>query len=197
MKNKEYFAKGRRGIIYTAELDGKRILVKERNPSSDVDTIENEAEVLQLMNTHGIGPAFISMKNGLLVREFVDGIDILEWVADASGEQIQRVLIEILRECRTMDILRINKLEMHHPQKHILIRNNKPMQIDFERAHRTEKPKNVTQFCQWISGKTWVPILTEKNIPIQRTTIMELARNYKNVYTDDSFETIIRLVEGA
>jgi len=49
----------------------------------------------------------------------------------------------------------VNKFEMHHPTKHILIKAGKPsrktvVMIDFERCRWTEKPKNVTQFVQFL-----------------------------------------------
>jgi predicted Ser/Thr protein kinase len=51
--------------------------------------------------------------------------------------------------------LKVNKEEMHHPHKHILVcaKNKKaliPVMIDFERCHLTSKPTNVTQFLEFI-----------------------------------------------
>jgi len=58
-----------------------------------------------------------------------------------------KMFINIVYNLFIMDKLKINKEEMSHPQKHIIIdKNNNLTLIDFERAHYTIKPSNVTQF---------------------------------------------------
>ena len=58
--------------------------------------------------------------------------------------------------------MQVNKEEMHHPLKHVLIKDTKAVMIDFERVHYTEKPKSTTQFCQFISSKKILDILKQK-----------------------------------
>jgi len=61
----------------------------------------------------------------------------------------KKVFSEILKQCKTLDELKINKEEMHKPLKNIIIKNNKPILIDFERCHYTLRPKNLNQFKQF------------------------------------------------
>ena len=69
---------------------------------------------------------------------------------------------------------------MHHPVKHIIIgKNRKPVLIDFERCRKTEKPKNVTQFCQFLIGNLVRELLSKKGIAIDKNKITGFARNYR------------------
>jgi len=98
------------------------------------------------------------------------------------------VILDVLKQCRILDKLKINKLEMHNPHKHIIIENNKPFLIDFERAYETEKPKNVTQFCQFLMSKKVRSILKYK---INKKRLIGLLKKYKDNETEKNFNEII------
>jgi len=80
---------------------------------------------------------------------------------------------------------------MHHPVKHIIIKNNSPVLIDFERCRYTEEPKNVTQFCDFLIGDRVTGHLKKKNINLDKTRIIELARQYKENQTKANFMKIL------
>ena len=90
-----------------------------------------------------------------------------------------------------MDELGINKFEMHHPLKHIIIEKNTPVLIDFERCRHTDDPKNVSQFCDFLISKTFNELLATKDILIKKENMIELAKNYKKNRNKKSFELIL------
>ena len=194
---KEYFAKGKRGIVYISSLNGKKVLIKEFNPSASVNTIAHEAQMLQLVNKQQIGPIFIKMQDGALVREFIDGEEIVDWIAEAGKSMIKKVLLHILDQCRTLDTMKINKLEMTHPHKHILVRKSIPIFIDFDRAKFTQKPKNVTQVIQWFTGKELSTPLQAKGIHISREKMLSLAKQYKGSYDAIAYRQMQELIGNA
>ena len=83
---------------------------------------------------------------------------------------------EVLEQCFVLDSLHVDKEEMHHPHKHILI-DKEPVLIDFERAHYTEKPQNVTQFCQFLINQA--ELLNTKQIKIKKRQMIEVAKQYR------------------
>ncbi len=179
----EFLAKGKRGEVFLREERGKKVLVKVKNPKSDVDTIANEAKYNTLLNTKGIGPAFISYDKGKgeLVREYVEGLEFRKWLLDAEKEAARHVLLTILEQCHVMDELGINKLEMTRPWKHIIVKENgEPVLIDFERCAETPNPKNVTQFCQFLTGSNLTAKLAEKGMQIESSKLLALAKKYKH-----------------
>ena len=131
---KEPFAKGKRGIVYTSVYKGKKIAIKSKNPESTaIARIEIEADFLKKLNKEGIGPRFIFFNNDELGMEFIEGELIEKYIESQPRKKIINVLKDIFEQLYRMDELRINKAEMHRPVKHIIIRGNKPILIDFER----------------------------------------------------------------
>ncbi|MFH1317062.1 MAG: hypothetical protein ABII01_06085 [Candidatus Woesearchaeota archaeon] len=196
IKNITYFSKGKRGLIYTGIYKNMKVAIKVKKPESEAkNRIENEANYLKLLNKYKIGPEFVMFKNKKLVYKFVEGEFIDDFLKKSPKPEIIKILASILKQCYQMDQLKINKEEMHHPYKHILIRS-RPVFIDFERTHKTESPKNVTQFCQFIISKRIQLILKEKKIKINRKTTISSAKRYKNKMNKENFKKIIDLLKN-
>jgi release factor glutamine methyltransferase len=171
------FAKGHRGIIWKAKLKNKAVAIKTKLPSSAaVGNIEREAEWLRLLNQKGIGPKLISAEKNYFIYRFVEGIFIREFIIKADKKALKKVLKDVFSQCFILDQLKINKEEMHHPVKHIII-NKKTVLVDFERANKTINPKNITQFCQYIINQR--DELNRKGFRISREKIIKLAKSYK------------------
>ena len=93
-----------------------------------------------------------------------------------------------------MDRLGINKFEMHHPLKHIII-DKKPVLIDFERARYTDDPKNITQFCDYLISESVLRIFKSKKIHISKTRMIALAKKYKHQPTLENYKKINDLIK--
>jgi putative serine/threonine protein kinase len=172
-----YLTKGKRGKIYVqGSIAIKKSLSKR---------VKNESSWLKILNKYKIGPKLIEVKKDYFKYEFIKGEFILDYF---KSNNPLPVIINILKQCRTMDKLNVNKLEMHNPYKHIIIRNKKPVMIDFERAYKTEKPKNVTQFCQFIMSRKVQEIL---KWGINKKELITLLRKYKKNQTEKNFNEII------
>jgi len=181
-------AKGHRGIIYTGIYNGKKVAIKKKKEESEaVGRMQNEARWLKFLNRKGVGPRFIFTEDEYLVYYFVEGDFITDYLRKASKKNIQRVLKTVLGQCYLLDQIGINKEEMHRPLKHIIVtKNNVPVLIDFERVHSTNKPKNVTQFLQFVSSKPVVDILKKKKFKEfkgwwvdSKEKILGMAKKYK------------------
>jgi len=171
--NPTYFDKGKRGFIFRFKKDKKDYSLKIKRPDSEaIERLKNEAKYLKILNKYGIGPKLVSKGKDYIVYEFVDG-KLLKDIK-LNKEQTK----EILRQCFILDKLKLNKMEMHHPLKHIII-NKKINLIDFERTYKTEKPKNVTQFLQFLK--------TNYKIRIS----LNLIREYKQFQNETSFNKIL------
>jgi len=185
------FARGKRGIIYKQG----NIIIKVKNPESKaVARIENEAEYLKLLNKKKIGPKFISFKNNKLKYRFIKGDYIIDFLKKNNKKKIIEVLKNVSNQCFIMDKLKINKLEMHHPVKHILI-DKKPVLIDFERCYKTNNSKNVTQFIQFIISNNLKKILLKKKIIINRKKMIKLAKEYKKNMNKENFNKLLKEIK--
>lgn len=180
--NDTFLAKGKRGEVFLRKSDNKTLLVKRRNPKSVVDTIANEAMYNALLNKQGIGPKFISYDagSGELVREYIDGLEFRKWLPRAGRKEILAVLISVMQQCKVMDDLGVVKEEMTRPWKHIIITpEQKAVLIDFERCKESSLPKNVTQYCQFLTSTKMSLVLRDKDIVINKEEMIELAKRYK------------------
>ncbi|MBU2638251.1 MAG: hypothetical protein KJ955_04720 [Nanoarchaeota archaeon] len=176
----EYYAKGKRSIVYICRFKGKKCIAKVQSKASQaVNRIENEAKWLKVLNRKGIGPKLYSAGTGYMVCEFIKGKIILEWLSSAEKKDTKKILLDVLSQCREMDNMHITKEEMHKPVKHIIISKGKPRMIDFERCRKTEKPQNVTQFCQFLmSGRVYL-LLKKKGILFEKEIIIQLLKEYR------------------
>jgi len=196
IKDIVYFSRGKRGIIYTGFLKNKKIAIKVKRKEAVVDKISNEGYWLKILNKKNIGPKLIHGKENFLVYEFVEGLFIIDFIEKSNKITVKSVLKDILKQCFIMDELDINKLEMHRPIKHIIVTESKNVVlIDFERTKKTNEPKNVTQFCQFLISKHIAQILILKKILINENTMIELCKNYKNNPTEQNFEEIVELIK--
>ncbi|MFH0797905.1 MAG: hypothetical protein V1906_00680 [Candidatus Woesearchaeota archaeon] len=187
----ELVGKGKRGIVYKTKYRGKDAVIKVENPNSKAfERIENEARWLKILNRHSIGPKFYKLENGSLIREYAEGDLILDFFEKGSKKKIIDCLRDIFLQCRKMDRLKVNKMEMHKPIKHILV-GKKPVMIDFERCHTTNKPKNVTQFSQFLISKQVKPMLLEKGLSFDTEEIIEANKGYKTNPNEKNFKAIL------
>ncbi len=196
IKNPKLFARGKRGVIIKAKYKKKSVSIKVKKQSSTAfGTIRIEAKFLELLNKHNIGPKLVMYKEHFLMYEFVEGIFIQEFLEKNTKKDILIVIKKVFDQMYTMDQLGINKFEMHRPLKHILIKHNNPVLIDFERCRYTEEPKNVTQFCDFLIGEDVTKLLNNKNIKIDKEKIIELAKKYKKSYSLKDYNNILRILK--
>ena len=186
----EYFARGRRGKVFRGILNvfsHKQLKIKEKinvaikiaRPDTTSQTVlYREADWLKQVNTLGIGPRLIFSEEDYLVMDLIEGKIFSEWIKDQEKSEIIKVLLNILEQCYKLDQVGISKQEMHYPQKHIIIDNlNHPTLIDFERSKLEEKPKNVTQFLEYLCRMR--NELKDKKINISVSSLRALGQEYR------------------
>jgi len=174
IRNLEFLAKGKRSKVYVGLLKKKKVAVKISNRA------KIESKWLRLLNKNGIGPKLIKIEKDKLIYEFVDGRRIGDCLKDKN---IKAIIKEILKQCRILDKLKINKKELVNPYKHILVNKNKIVMIDFERCHKVKKGKNVTQFCEYLM----------RNKIVKRKRLTPLLKEYKKKEGKTNFEKILGL----
>ena len=172
IKGLKFLAKGKRSEVYIGFLKKKKVAVKISKRANI------EGRWLKLLNKKGVGPKLIKVKKAMLIYEFVDGKRIGDCLKNKNAKKI---INNVLRQSRILDVLKINKKELTNPYKHILINKNKVIMIDFERCHKVKKGKNVTQFCEYLMRNKIIP----------RRKLTPLLKSYKNNQTEKNFKGIL------
>lgn len=202
IKDTEYFTKGQRGILYTGTYKKKRVVIKTKKKESEaIGRIENEANFLKILNKKKIGPIFLyyDKKKDYLVYEYVDGEFFslfLQHSTEKNKSQILKIIKQVFLQCYRMDQLKINKEEMHHPYKHIIIekKTKKPVLLDFERCHYAKDSINVTQFSSYMISAFITEQLKKKNIKVDREKMIAAAKKYKKDITKKNLDNLINLM---
>ncbi len=194
LENVKKLAQGHRGVIYTAKWKGKKVAVKAEAPKSGaMNRMENEARWLIILNKHALAPKILFSGGDFFVYEFVEGDFILDFVKKNEKLKIKKVLLQVLKQCRALDKLHVTKEEMHHPLKHIIL-GKKVVMLDFERMHYDQNPKNVTQFCQFLTSGGFGKSLDRKGFRIGREKMISLLKEYRLKPTDGNFKKIASLI---
>lgn len=190
IKNIHYFDEGKRGVIFKGIYKNTPVAIKTKKIASEaIQRIPNEIYWLKQLNKINIGPKLLFHNKTYFVYKFVDGPFILDFLKTAGKPLALKIILNCLDQCYKLDKLHVDKEEMHHPVKHIIIQNNKPVFIDFERTHKVMKPQNVTQFVQFISKLSEV-----SNLKINILKLREYSKEYKQRPSKESFLRIKRLI---
>jgi release factor glutamine methyltransferase len=192
-------AKGHRGLIYTGSLKKKKITIKIQRSDIDAEnTVDNEVRQLAVLNKHGIGPKLLFSGKDFFAYEYVPGDFIFDYI-DRQGvrrSDVVAVLKDVFAQMFTMDHLGLNKEEMHHPVKHIIVTpKGKPVLLDFERCKRRDKTHNVTQFSQFLISGRIIPHLQRHSIRINMLEMLNRSRKYSEKRTRENFESIVELLK--
>ncbi|MFA5303390.1 MAG: hypothetical protein WC393_02535 [Candidatus Nanoarchaeia archaeon] len=174
----EFIAKGTRGEVYKIS---KALIVKiQRDDSAAIDSVKNEYDMLKKIEEYDFFPKALLYNDELkfLVREYVKGETI-------NNSLNKKLFLKTLMLSRALDLKGINQKELNNPYKHIFFYKNKVMMIDFERAKLTIKPKNVTQFTQYLC----------KMFKIDYKKIMPLMKKYKHSNSENDFKSIIKILK--
>ena len=173
-------AKGKRGLIFKAQLGNKPVAIKVAHPQSEAhNAMTLESNYLKKVNALGVGPKLIDSSENYVVMDFIEGTLIGEFIKEANTEDLKKVLFMILEQLLKLDDAGINKFELTNPYKHIIVRKNlEPVLIDFERARFSSRVKNISQFAQYLTSKNILPILQEKKILLRERSFREAVNLY-------------------
>jgi release factor glutamine methyltransferase len=150
VSNMKYLTHGHRGQINTGTYKNKKVAIKTIYNNKSPVSIIKEAKHLQEVNKIGIGPKYYFHTEEVICFEFVEGTLIRYFLETATKAEKKRVFDEIMRQCVLMDKAGIQKEEMTHPYKHIIVTKKSAVLIDFERSKYSLKPHNVNQFTEYI-----------------------------------------------
>ncbi|WP_456468196.1 hypothetical protein [Archaeoglobus sp.] len=122
---------------------------------------------------------FIDFENLRIVMKRISGLRISDHL-DGS------VIEQCLNCCFILDMLGIEKQEMNHPDKHIIIADRVYF-IDFERGRFKNKPSNLTQFCVYLMRKG-VAVNRELMVKYKKNPNLEIFERIRSEIAASSLE---------
>ncbi|RLE66908.1 MAG: hypothetical protein DRJ38_00735 [Thermoprotei archaeon] len=143
--------KGCTSVVVKALRQGENVVLKIRRTDADRENLLKEAAILKKINKYGIGPKLLDYTEDILVMEYVEGVEIEEWIARVKNSHLlKEVLKKLLDMLFLMDKMGICHLELARPKKHIIISGNRPVILDFETISTKTKKSNLTQVLNFL-----------------------------------------------
>ena len=177
--------KGKRGVVRRGKFKGNVCAVKVPNAESTaINRLETESFWLKELNKYNIGPEFYNFYEGSISMEYLDGVHLKDYLKTSSEIKTKSVLKKIMKQCRVMDKLKVNKFEMHRITTNVIVVKNNPVLIDFERCKRVLVPKNVTQFFQFLIKRGFV----------SSSKVLKDLRKYKEDTSEMNFKVLEKFV---
>lgn len=167
-----------------SEIIAKGDRIIKRFPHRYEYNFWKEAGFLSLLQPYNFVPRLYSVRPEMLEieMEFVRGVEIGESIKSLEKYHLER----ILDICRELDRLGIQKEEMNHPDRHIII-SDRIVFIDFERSVIKFRPSNLTQFAVYLNSRLKL---------FKKDELRELLRNYKKKFDDREYESLkIAIIE--
>jgi putative serine/threonine protein kinase len=131
--------KGNTSIIFLGNYKNKNVSIKiERSDSERKGSLKKEAYYLIKANECGVGPKIYGYDDNYIIMEYIEGDLLIEGKFDRED------IFDITRQCNALDQAGINHRQIQGG-KHIIC-GTKNVIIDFEKAHFSNTPKNVTSF---------------------------------------------------
>ena len=134
--------------------------------------------------------------------EFVKGRTIGEIIRAGDRDEIKLTALKTAEICRTLDLLGIQKEEMNHPDKHVIVgwssqdseqikqtghtRYPNVKLIDFERSKESGRPSNLTQFI--------IYLLRKRIVVNRKDEMISLLKSYKATYSQETYRKIINFL---
>ncbi len=190
----QVLGKGCVGIVTQATLDGDLVALKIRRMDADRPSMSDEARLLRLANSVGVGPQLITATKNFLAMKLFDGIPLFRWAerSNPSRRAVRQVVARLLTDCFSLDSIGLDHGELSHAPKNVLVsRSGYPCIVDFESASTARRVANVTSLLQYfLFGRVFRTLHVSKTFPHRRIIVKTLVE-YKREGSVESFQRVL------
>ncbi|KAJ1459701.1 hypothetical protein M885DRAFT_585665 [Pelagophyceae sp. CCMP2097] len=191
LEDVRFLARGQRGVVLSATHAGGNIVIKRRRADKAGDA--DEAAWLRNCNAFGVGPALLAARDGAFAMERIQGVAVGEFLESAlDGADVRRVVRSALDQCFALDGAGIEKREMQRPLRHLIVSAERCVFLDFERCRFVAKPRNVTQFCQYLASAWVLQQLRRLGVHVDVKALREATKAYKTDPANPTFQDILQ-----
>jgi putative serine/threonine protein kinase len=193
IKGLHVLGKGHASIVLKGSMGEKEIAIKVLRTDSKRSSLAGEGRMLSEANSVGVGPKLLTFDDEVLITEFIDGIRLGEWkVAEEEVEVIKAVILDLLLQCRRLDMIGLDHGELFNPPKHIIIAE-RPVILDFESASKKRRVSNVTSLVQYLFiGGPFATVIKEKLGIEDERGVLTALRTYKRELCEGSFSSLLK-----
>jgi len=185
--------KGCVGLVAQATLDGAPVALKIRRLDANRPSMKEEARLLRLANSVGVGPTLLVATRNFLAMQFLEGLPLLRWSERAVAKRMVRnVLRALLFACFRLDAVGLDHGELSHAPKNIIVSpKGGPFILDFESASMSRRPANVTSLLQYFLFGQLSGRIRHTNLVQDKREVLGSLTKYKMEPSVGNFQDIL------
>jgi len=176
---KRILGKGTTALVVKAVFQANFVALKIRRTDSNRESMEKEAQILNLLKDTGIVPKVLAYSKNFIVMELVEGEKIDDFLNKADHNEIKRIIKRLLEICIILDKMGIDHGDLNNASDHIIIGNDIKI-IDFESASINRRAQNLTSIVSYLflSNKPFSKKILSL-FKFERDEIIKILREYK------------------
>lgn len=198
--NVELLGKGQNSFVFKCSLEYAEgnYACKIRRFDASRDNLLREGYMLRIANSVGVGPQLMDFSRNVLVMELIGGVEFIDYVARNNGEDVRRVVKDLLMQCHRLDLVGISHNELTRLREHVIVGNNERVYIiDFESA-TFKGGNNVPQIINALimgHGHDQELIREKLGVGEDLTRIRSLLHDYKRNPSQELFTELLKLLK--
>lgn len=189
--------KGHTGIVVKAVYRGKIVALKILRMDANRINLREEARLLGVANSVGVGPRFVAVGEEFIMMELVEGVYLRDWVnemTEGDVSEFKTAVGRLLWDAYRIDAIGLDHGELVRLRRHVIYSKGRPVIIDFESASTNRRPGNVTTIVQSIYLNNGVSKVIGMIFELpSRDRLMDALKSYKE---DPSVASLRALVEA-
>lgn len=173
--------KGCAAVVCIGVVGGRNVALKIRRSDTPRESLEGEASNLRFANSFGVGPKLYGASRNAIVMEHISGKNFARWLkAEPRREAVKRVVLDVLRQCLSLDLHGLDHGELSDAKKHIIISYwCRALIIDFESASRSRKCRNLTSAVSYLFFKESVSRLLKAYLEWDKQILTRIMKEHK------------------
>jgi putative serine/threonine protein kinase len=193
--------KGHVGVVVRCVWRGREAALKIRRTDSDREGLEREGEILEEANRWGLGPILYGVSRDFIVMEELVGMRLIDWLEGSKElpeDDLRRVLSNICRQARLLDVAGIDHKELSDPRRHVIVQDDGSARLlDFETAGTGGRMRNVSNLLQFltISGPYGAMVLSR--LGGSRDEVLDALKAYRREPSEESYGLILKAMNLA
>jgi len=188
--------KGYRGLVVKAYRGGELYALKVRRVDSERSSLEEEAIYNRMANGIGVGPTVYDYSRNFILREYVDGLELVRWI-ETAGSEVLGVIRKMLYQAFKLDMLGLDHGELARPLRNVLVKKGgEPVIIDFESASLKRRARNLTRLSQYLLLRDNIisKRVREEIGALDKNQILKALRDYKRNPSLRTFRAFLKTI---
>ena len=190
--------KGCDSIVVKALADGALVALKIRRVDSHVKALIIEGQNQALANSVGVGAKVHRFSEDFIVMDLVEGQHIDVFVRLASEVEVRKVVVDLLKQCRRLDVIGLDHGELSRAHRHVIVKPClEPVIMDFGSSSRSRRPANVSSLFSYLFlSKTELSSIVRRKVgaSFDDEEAIKALREYKRSLSENSFVKVLSLV---